>query len=64
MSILRDQIKAVAQQLEQEQGRAAAVALQRDVAKADKKRLWDAMSKEDIRELGRRDNERKRQKLA
>jgi hypothetical protein len=53
-----------AQQLEQEESRAAAVASRRDDAEAGKKRLWDMMSKENIRELGRRNNERKQQSLS
>ncbi|CAA9957966.1 hypothetical protein PTMSG1_01542 [Pyrenophora teres f. maculata] len=48
--------------LEKEEKEAAKVVDRKDKSEAEKKRLWDAMSKEDVRELGRRGGHRKRQK--
>jgi len=59
---LRGRLMEVQASLEKEEGEAAKVADRKDKSQAEKKRLWDAMSKEDVRELGRRDSQRKRQK--
>lgn len=49
--------------LKKEEREAAKVVDRKDKSEAEKKRLWDTMSKEDVRELGRRDSERKRLKV-
>jgi hypothetical protein len=49
--------------LEREESEAAALITRKDEGEAEKRRIWDAMSKEDVRELGRQDSNRKRRKL-
>ncbi|KAF7577306.1 hypothetical protein PtrM4_015460 [Pyrenophora tritici-repentis] len=44
--------------LKKEEKEAAKVVDHKDKSEAEKKRLWDTMSKEDVQELGRRDSER------
>jgi hypothetical protein len=59
---LRKKLAEVRTQLEKEEVEAATLITQKDKGETEKKRLWDAMSKEDVRELGRRDI-KKRQKF-
>ena len=55
-------MESLAKELKQEEDGASALKERKDAAESEKKRLWDTMSKEDIRELGRKDSQRKRQK--
>lgn len=60
---LNEQMKLLTQELELEMETAAALQSRRHQEEAERKRPWDTMSKEDIRELGRRDIERKRHEI-
>jgi hypothetical protein len=50
-------------QLEQEEIEATKRVTRKHKGESEKERLWDSMWKEDVRELGRRDWVRKRQKV-
>ena len=60
---LRRQLMEAQASLEKEEKEVAKVVDRKEKSEAEKKRLWDVMSKEDVRELGRRDSQRKRQRL-
>jgi hypothetical protein len=60
---LRKKLAEVQTQLGKEEAEAATVITQKDKGEVERKRLWVAMSKDDVRELGRRDIYKKRQKF-
>jgi predicted ATP-grasp superfamily ATP-dependent carboligase len=63
-----DRINEVKEQLEHfakllKEAGATSLHASKDLREAEKKRLWNIMTKEEVRELGRRDVERKRQRV-
>jgi hypothetical protein len=63
MEKLREQLEAITQQLDEEECNAEPAMQKLIDAKVEEKRLWDVMTKDDIRELGRRYPESKRRRL-
>jgi hypothetical protein len=57
------QLWSLADDLKKEEDGASALIARKDEEEAQKTRLWDSMSKDQIRELGRQDVGRERQKL-
>jgi hypothetical protein len=60
---IKFQLRSIADDLKKEEDGASALIARKDEEEAQKTRLWDSMSKDQIRELGQRDVGRKRQKL-
>jgi hypothetical protein len=59
----RERMAKLQDELNRELDRVEILAARQDECEAEKERLWDAMSKEDFREMGRRDVHHKRQKV-
>jgi hypothetical protein len=60
---VKEQLEHFAKLLKQVEAGATSLRASKDLREAEKKRLWDIMTKEEVRELGRRDVERKRQRV-
>ncbi|KAH7074488.1 hypothetical protein BKA63DRAFT_443553 [Paraphoma chrysanthemicola] len=63
INALRERVNMLQAELEEEQIKAASLGQKHTQIKEAKRQLWDDMTKEEIRELGRRDESNKRQKV-
>jgi len=57
------QLRSLTEKLEEEEAGAQALIALKEQNETEKATLWDSMTKDQVRELGRRDDGRKRQKL-
>ncbi|KAH7087470.1 hypothetical protein FB567DRAFT_469727 [Paraphoma chrysanthemicola] len=63
INALRERVNILQAELEEEQLQATSLAQQHTRIKVEKWQLWEDMTKEEIRELGRRDERNKRQRV-